>query len=167
MKSSKKENFVYAALMCFFGVFTVYGAYRIPSRASLGLGADYLPKIVGYLLLFLSLCFLIKGLLIRSPKKATDQTEKAEKTEFDIKPVIKFSATILFLIIYVLLFKKVGFIIMTALYIFAQSLLMVPSEKRNILLSAVLGIVTSILLYLIFSKGLNMLLPNGILKGVF
>ena len=55
---------------------------------------------------------------------------------------------------------------MSTLYIIAQSTLMVPKENRNFVRTVILAVGTSMILYLIFSKGLSMLLPPGILKDL-
>ena len=43
---------------------------------------------------------------------------------------------------------------------------MVPPEKRSFLISAVLAVVSAAVIYVVFSKGLNLLLPAGILGGI-
>ena len=66
------------------------------------------------------------------------------------------------LFMYIFLLEKIGFIIMTALFLVAEINLLTPKEKRNYILSLAVGIGVSILLYCIFNKALHILLPTGI-----
>lgn len=161
MQNPKKENFVIFLILAVLSIAMLISAMFIPAGGSLGFGADFMPKIVAGLLLLCSLGFLIQS--IRAPRQ--EKTE--EKKKFDYVPLMRFGIALGLLILYVALLKSVGFIIMTALYIFAQSLFMVPREKRSVLRSGILAVVTSLLIYFIFTKGLNMVLPLGILDGIF
>lgn len=70
------------------------------------------------------------------------------------------SFTALFL--YIGLLEKIGFVIMTVLFLSAEILILTPKEKRNYLLAVVTGIVGSGVLYFVFGKTLHILLPAGI-----
>ena len=159
MHNSKKENLTIFLILSVLSAVTLYEAWHIPAGGTLGHGADFMPKIVGFLLLACALGFLIQG--VRAPAEA-----KGEKKPWSWTPLIRFGAALGLLVLYVALLKSVGFIIMTALYIFAQSQLMVPPEKRSFLISGILAVVTSLLIYFAFTKGLSIILPAGILDGV-
>ena len=62
--------------------------------------------------------------------------------------------------------QKIGFILMTIFYVFCQSLLMVPKEKRSCLVSAVLAVVVALLVNGIFAFVLKLRLPAGLLSGL-
>lgn len=160
VQNPKRENFVIFLILATISIVMLISAMFIPAGGSLGFGADFMPKIVAGLLLVCSLGFLIQS--IRAPK----QEKSDEKKKFDYVPLMRFGIALGLLVLYVALLKSVGFVIMTALYIFAQSLFMVPREKRSILKSAILGIATSLIIYFVFTKGLNMVLPLGILDGI-
>lgn len=165
MQNPKKENFLIFLILAVLSIVMLISAMFIPAGGSLGFGADFMPKIVAGLLLLCSLGFLIQS--IRTPRQEKTEEKTEEKKKFDYVPLMRFGIALGLLILYVALLKSVGFIIMTALYIFAQSLFMVPQEKRSILRSGILAVVTSLLIYFIFTKGLNMVLPLGILDGIF
>ena len=55
---------------------------------------------------------------------------------------------------------------MTIFYVFCQSLLMVPKEKRSCLVSAVLAVVVALLVNGIFAFVLKLRLPAGLLSGL-
>lgn len=161
MKHSRKEYFIMSAIICFLSIIALISAFSIPAGGNLGRGADFMPKIVSVVLLCCGIGFFILGIL-------TPQDKSAPKTAFkkDPVPVLRFGVALGMLLIYVALLKLIGFIIMTTLYIFVQSLFMAPPEKRNYCLSAVLSLVVSILIYFVFARGLGMTLPNGVLGGI-
>ncbi len=156
--TSKKESLTLFVILTVLSAAVIYSANRIPAGGELGFGADFMPKIVGYLLAFCAVSFLAQGLLTPGEKK--------EAAKWSWLPVIRFGAALGLLAIYVALLKPVGFIVMTIFYIFAQTQLMVPPEKRSFLISAVLAVVSAAVIYVVFSKGLNLLLPAGILGGI-
>ncbi len=59
--------------------------------------------------------------------------------------------------------EKVGFLISSIVYLFAQMVILAPKEKRNFLLLAVIAVVFNIVVYFIFRNALNVMLPKGIL----
>jgi putative tricarboxylic transport membrane protein len=73
---------------------------------------------------------------------------------------------------YILLIKKVGFVIMTTLYLFGMTLFLhylqrdrhFPWKKTLIVLAGSISIAVGI--YLIFTGTLNTLLPKGVLKWI-
>lgn len=159
MKNKKKESFIIFLILGVIGAMAFYSAMHIPSGGSLGRGADFMPKIISVLLLVCALGFLVESLLAPA-------TEKTERRKKDWTPLLRFCIALGMLILYVVLLKPVGFIVTTVLYIFAQSQFMVPNEKRSIGGSAVLAVVSAVLIYLVFAKGLSMVLPMGILDGL-
>ena len=69
----------------------------------------------------------------------------------------------LFLLIYILLLQPVGFIIMSALFIFAEAMVLTPKEKRKPLIAAIVCIVAAVIVDFAFVNLLHVLLPAGIL----
>ena len=161
MHESRRESFGFAIASALLGIFTLIGASKIEVGSSLGRGAEFLPKVVGWIFLLLALLFLIKGLL--SAKE--DLKEKTEK-EYDKDSLLRFLGTIVLFVLYVLLFKSVGFIIMTAVFIFCQILLMAAPEDRKILPALAISIIVPIILYIIFGRLLHMAIPDGILSSL-
>lgn len=162
MVDKRKENFAIFAILTILDVIVFLNIRQIPSGGKLGVGADFMPKIVCILLALCAAGFLIQAL--RSPK-----AEKAQKKSGEIQKssMIRFAAAMGLLLIYALLLQPVGFIIMTIVYIFFQSLLMVPEEKRSYKTSAILAVTAAIVIYFVFSRGLSMQLPEGILGSLF
>lgn len=156
--ASKKENLTIFVILTILSTGIIYSANHIPPGGELGFGADFMPKIVGYLLAFCAVSFLVQGLLTPGKEQKT--------VTWDCIPIIRFGTALGLLAIYIALLKPVGFIIMTIFYIFTQTQLMVPPEKRNFMISAVLAVVSAAVIYIVFTKGLNLILPAGILSGI-
>jgi putative tricarboxylic transport membrane protein len=74
-----------------------------------------------------------------------------------------FLPTFILLVLYVFLLRPIGFLIMTALYIYLQSWLITPADKRKPVKLAVISGGTSVVIYGVFVFGLNLMLPAGIL----
>jgi putative tricarboxylic transport membrane protein len=60
--------------------------------------------------------------------------------------------------------KPLGFIISSILYLFGQIVILCPKEKYNFVMFAIVSVVTSVVVFYTFRKGLNLMLPVGILK---
>lgn len=75
--------------------------------------------------------------------------------------------TFLILVCYALLIDKIGFIILTTIYLFLQILLLLPKDllkvKKYIFITAVVSIIVPLSLYFLFYKVFGIFLPMGIL----
>ena len=159
MSSKKKESLVIALLLLVFSVILFFSATRIPVSGALGAGADFLPK-VGSVLLFCCACsFLVQ--FVRTPKEEGEAAAKAP----DRTPAVRFFLALGLLALYVAGLQKIGFILMTIFYVFCQSLLMVPKEKRSYPVSAVLAVAVALLVHGIFAYVLKLRLPAGLLSN--
>lgn len=67
------------------------------------------------------------------------------------------------ILLYALLMKKIGFLIVNTLFIFGVLLVM---GERKVWKLIVIPIVVTVAMYAIFVLGLKVLLPKGILKGI-
>lgn len=69
--------------------------------------------------------------------------------------------TLLLLVLYVALLKAVGFLIMTIAYVFFQSLLLTPRKLVSIKFSLCLALVSSTVIYVLFTHILSLMLPRS------
>ncbi len=97
------------------------------------------------------------------PEKGKEGTGIRERSGFNIRA----AATIGILFAYALLVQTVGFIIMTAVYLLAQILLLLPEKRlrsgKGILVTAAVSVVTPILIYELFYRAFSIFLPTGLL----
>ena len=129
-----------------------------------GVSAQTVPSLWGYGLLILSVLLVIRAVLNR--KKSTDTPLTMRRFLDSVKEHREVIGTFILLILYAVLMKPVGFILMSIAYIYLQIMLVTPPEKRtkkHRVTSAGLAVVFSVALYFIFTKYLMVMLPAGIL----
>ncbi len=151
---------VIAVLYLFFTTqiqpFTGLGSTPLTNR--------FMPFFWGTCLLILSVMLIIRGIRMRKKELAAGKTATSATTVSFWDNYKEVVLSFILLAIYIALLESVGFIIMTALYVFAEILVLTEKSKRNFLVSAIVAVVVAFVLYFIFVKSLNVLLPGGILK---
>lgn len=170
MKNSKyKQDIVPGIVLAVFALLYMANIPQIKVFEGLGstpINNHFVPWLWSGAILVLSVWIIIRGLKKR--KKFIAEGGKPEK--FDLKASLdKYREVIgsfVCLTIYVALLDTVGFVIMTAVYLFAQILILTPREnwKKNYVPAAITGVVCGVVLYIIFREMLNVLLPVGILS---
>ena len=75
--------------------------------------------------------------------------------------------TLLLSIVYVMLLEPLGFLISSAIYIFTQTINLCPWEKVNFTKFGIIAVISSTIIYSFFRYGLNLMLPTGLLTGIF
>lgn len=140
--------------------FVLFAAsFSIKSVLPMEIGPDFFPRVA-------AVCLIVLGAgttgecLLKVKKEGNGQPEQEEKQGGSSISVV---LTIVLMVIYVVVIKKMGFLITTALYLFCQINILAPKEKRNQILFIVISAAASAVIYLAFAKGLNLLLPAGIL----
>ena len=94
-------------------------------------------------------------------KKDPAEAEKTEDTADDKKGML---LTILCMVGYAALFEPLGFIISSALYLFLQITVLSNQKNRKLPLFAVISLVTSVFIYVVFVYLINMPLPMGLIE---
>jgi putative tricarboxylic transport membrane protein len=138
------------------GTVLFISAQGIRAGGELAQGADFLPKLLsGALAIFGVLVIVFEGF------KTAD---KQNKLSFPDKgQLFGFLASFLCLFLYIVLLQSVGFLIMTALYVFFQSWLITPKTKKRPVKLALISVIFSGAVYAVFVFALNLMLPAGIL----
>ena len=97
-------------------------------------------------------------------EKAEAEGEKEGKTE---KLAINAVATLAILFLYAVLVDAIGFIIMTALYLFCQISLLLSKEalksKKTLVVTGLVSVLTPVFIYYLFYYAFSIFLPTGIL----
>jgi len=147
-----------------FLTFTViYGAQfsRIASTPIGVIDSRAYPRMLLILLAVMSLVLIISSL--RDLRKTKDQdTAPAEAVDFRCVLI-----TLLLSAAYVAVLERLGFVIASALYVFFQTVNLCPKEKLSPVKFAIIAVFSSTAIYAIFRYGLLLMLPNGILSGIF
>ncbi|NDO45370.1 tripartite tricarboxylate transporter TctB family protein [Clostridium sp. MD294] len=161
-----KKNLFPGIVLTIFSIIYLILTSQIKKFSGLGsdpLGAKAIPYLWGISLLILSLILVKRGVKQRSLEIKNNTYVKTQLNLYNIiKGNREIVATFLSLAIYIALLEPIGFLIMTAVYLFVQTLILTPKEKRNYILTLISSIVIAVALDYIFVCLLNVLLPLGI-----
>lgn len=125
------------------------------------IGSEFMPRLVAILLAVLAITVIYNG--IKELKKYNKKVPEVSTDNVNVAD--KYSVIISFLLIaiYIALLDSLGFIIMTALYLFGQIYVLSKKEQRRLGLFAILSVVISSSVYFIFVYAFKLMLPSGIL----
>ena len=138
-----------AALFCSTGSIRVFA----PNSASY-INAQFFPYLLSSILGAVSVVQLI--IAIRKLPTATSGAGGMSRDG-----MVRIFLTLALLAVYVGLLKDVGFLIMTAVYVFCQSLLLTPKERISVKFSLGLALVSSSVIYFLFTQVLTLMLPRA------
>ncbi len=151
--SNKTRDLLCGILFLAVGAFMFQQSLGIEPIIAKEVGSGFVPKVIASVFICLSVLLVVLTLL--KPHK----TESVAKNE-DIKGGV---VTIAMLAAYVLLFDKLGFILSSALYLFAQILIFSNDQNRKLPLFGAIAVVTPVVIYFLFVKAFELMLPAGIL----
>lgn len=139
--------------------FSQIGTIKIINSGSVD--AAFIPKLVAGAMFFLSFCLILSSVFALKKENREVRGDLApERVQWG--PVI---LTAVLLIVYVAMFETIGFLITTAVYLFAQ--LMVLAPERNVKRAvqfAVSSLISAYVLQYIFIHLLYVMLPEGLLR---
>lgn len=141
-----------ALVLIAFSLLYLLLSYQLPKYPYAIIDADFVPKILGFLLLFLSV------LLFLSKKKETEEEKK--KRTIPKADIVTLLVVCVFMLVYIFLFELIGFFIMTALFVFVCSWYL--GYKRHVV-NAIVSLSFSLCIYLLFNYMLQINLPAGVL----
>lgn len=161
-----KRNLYPGIVLTIFSTLFLMLSSQIKKFSGLGadpLGARAVPYLWGASLLILSLILIIRGMRQRTEaiQKGTYANVKLDVIQ-KIKENREIILTFIALSVYVALLEPIGFLIMTTVYLFLQTLILTAKEKRRYVLTLITSIVVAVALDYIFVCLLRVLLPPGI-----
>ena len=139
-------------VLLLFAAGYLYFSFQLPSFAYTNVDSDVIPKALGWLLAALSI-----GLFF---SKDSETEEQKARRNISLKNYGMILAVFLLLYLYILLFEVLGFITVTALFIFFSSWLL---GYKKYLTNIIVSILFPLLLYFAFTEFLRISLPQGIL----
>ena len=141
------------------GIALIVVARMLPKSQVMDIGPDFMPTVVGTLILVLSVILLVQS--VRELKKNPDK--EYGKDESDYKRVL---LSLILALLYVFLLKPVGFIICTLVYLFCQIYVLAPDShrtKKDMIMYLIIDVVFTLIVYYLFRIGFKIVLPAGIL----
>ena len=168
MKKSRNYKDLYTGLgVIIIALFYLIFSFKI--KVFSGSGATLLSSRT--IPIFWGICFLALGIVLvvrwflnrnnHSPEEVKEKTE-GEKVAFWHKYAVPL--TLALLVLYVLLFKTLGFILDSIIYLFCEMFILSPQKNKKIWLIVVLSVFIPIVVYFLFVYALNVPLPSGILR---
>ena len=155
MGTRKRTELIIDIVLLVTGIGLFISSRTIDPGSAIGLGGDFMPKVIAVLWILISI-----GLLVN--EMSTPDYHNKELTA----SVKGFVATFVLLFAYIMLLDILGFVISSVLYMFIQMCIFLPKElksKRNYILFLVLAVVSPVLINILFVEVFSLILPTGIL----
>lgn len=123
--------------------------------------SKFFPLMVCAIMLAFSIMLIVSG--FSKAKNAVEAPVQEEEYKPEYGRVI---ASVIAFTVFILLMDKIGFLIMSIIYLPVQMFILAPEEKqklKNIILYIVIGVVASVIIYYGFIYGFQVMIPRGIL----
>lgn len=148
----KAVNQKVGLVLLVIGIVYLVLAYQIPSYPYTEVDADAIPKVLGFLLIILSVFLFLS--------KDSETEEQKERRKIPKKEVGMLLGVAGFILLYIMLLEVLGFIVVTALFIYFCSWFL---GYKNHIANGLVSVLFPVILYLMFTELLKMNLPSGIL----
>lgn len=145
---SKRSDVVSGTIVSLVGLIFLLSTIGM-KKPRIGLGSAGFPRLVTACLIICGVLLIVRALLSKK--------EQAARSRIDSRFVFNLTGLIVSFILYVYLFKKLGFILTTGSLLFFA---MYVFGSKKILLNAVLSVVTSIAIYYVFTIIFKIPLPR-------
>lgn len=153
MSSKARSDVADGIFFILLGIGALYRAFDFHIPGNMALSPSIFPVIVSAVIIALG-----AGQIYKTRTAAT--TPDAEgKNKVDVKAV---ASVFLLCVLYVVAMPYIGFLLSTMLYLFLFLLLL---REKSRLMICLVPIVTSLAVYLLFSKGLSVMLPAAKIGG--
>ena len=159
----KYKDVFCGSILILLGAGLYIASFGIKSVALNLIKADFFPRLDAALLVILGVILVVTGL---AKSRYCQANEEKEIPFWKNDGTVSMLETLGLIALYIFALKPVGFVIATFVYLVAQMYVLTPREKRtrrNTVLFAVISLVTSVAVYLVFVKVFYLMLPAGIL----
>ena len=158
----KYGDFVVGIFYAVLGIALIVGAKALPKSKVMEIGPDFMPTLVGAIILILAGILLVQT-FARFKANAAELEASNFKDTSDYKRVL---GSLVAALIYVNILKPVGFIVSTLVYLIIQIYILAPDNKRtkkDLIQYAIIDVVFTVVVYFLFRYGFKIVLPGGIL----
>ncbi|MPM75966.1 hypothetical protein SDC9_122961 [bioreactor metagenome] len=135
-------------------------AKMLPKSAVMAIGPDFMPTVIGGVTFVLAAALVVTSLM--ALKHGIVHTEAVQEESPDYKRVL---ISFLLILVYVFVFKPVGFILSTCAYLPVQMFVLAPEDRRSIkdiLKLAVISVIFTFVVFVLFRYGFKIILPAGL-----
>ncbi len=149
--TDKKKSIIVSVMFLAFGIFMFVMSLSLKAMMQNDVGSGFFPKVISVVFIAMSAARLIMAV--------REKEGEAKPADSDMKGGWE---TVLLIGAYCLAFQPVGFIISTIVYLFLQILVLTPAERKSIPVAAIISVVASVAIYVLFNYVINSPLPKGI-----
>lgn len=165
----EKYNDIFSGFFLFLisvGMFAATFSFKALTVSKVG--PDFMPKIIAGLIALVSIAIIVSAFKNLKKKKALEIQMGEEETSATIdaseeKVYLPVILSLALMVGYLILMPYVGFLIMTAVYLFFQMYVLSDKSNKRLVLFLVVSIVSSAVTYYIFRSIFYVMLPSGIL----
>lgn len=126
--------------------------YQLPSYGYTEVDANVIPNVLGWVLVILSI-----GLYFTNDSETEEQKKRRDIPK---KEVFVLLAVAAFLLVYIMFLEALGFVLMTAFFIFFCSWFL---GYKKYITNVIVSIIFPVFMYLMFTEFLRVSLPQGIM----
>ena len=137
-------------------------AKALPKSKVMAIGPDFMPTVVGVLIVVLAAILLVQS--VGKLRRGGAVSDEDAKDNSDYRRVLE---SLVLAIVYVNVLKPVGFLLSTFVYLCLQIYVLAPNDKRSkkdIIKFVVISLIFTVVVYVLFRYGFKIILPPGILK---
>ena len=154
MKDNKKSaDFIISILLICLSAFLYMTANKMPS-ATKGIGPGDYPKFICLILFVLGVVQLISVII------SSKGIPLIDFKRINVKYLVRALIMVVMTFVYYKLMKGVGYLLTTPIYLFASFMLFGYKKKVK---GAVIAVIFTVCIYLLFTKAFMVFLPRGIL----
>ena len=155
MSDIKKREFAVGVFFLAVGLGYLYLTSSLPRKQFID--AAFVPYVLATIM-----CVLGVLQLRAASKLATDEAAEKQVERPDYSTVLK---TLGLIVAYAAFLEPIGFPIMTVIYLFAQFIVLTPTDKKvNYLMYVTIAIITSAAVFMTFRYAFDMMLPVGLMN---
>ncbi|MDQ0152198.1 putative tricarboxylic transport membrane protein [Moryella indoligenes] len=152
--TNRRRNLTTSIIFLLFGAFMLVQALGVKHKIESDVGSGYVPAFIAICLIIVSVAKLILTVTGKSPAD-----EVKEKKDSDWLGGV---VTIAMMALYMFCFEPIGFVLSSAVYLFAQITWFSNSENRKPILFAIISIMLPIAIDALFVYAIKMPLPKGV-----
>ena len=152
--TNKQRNLLTSVLFLVFGSFFLVQSLQVPHKIESDVGSGYVPAFVCICMIVVAAAKLLITLFRKDPY--------ADVKDKSLGSTKGGAVTILIMLAYMLLFEPLGFIVSSAVFLFALINWFANSKNRNIPLFAVISVVLPVAIAALFVYVIKLPLPKGL-----
>lgn len=157
----KYKGLITGIVIMLFAIAYLIGSLFIKRTKFVSIGAEFMPRIYGLILLLLAVCQVYQSFLEAKQFMAIPEENEAEQK--DTKNVV---LTFILIIAYVALMELLGFVVSSMIFLLLMSKLLAPVDTRyNHIAAIIFSVMLPLGTYFLFRRVMHLSLPIGIIFG--